>query len=169
MKRIFAFFFAAVIATAAVGCTRFVSSYTFNSPPSGESRWKQVYPKDGDTAAVKCMYTDAWTGAVIRVIEDPCDKPDVVRSAQAMARLYRESGYDVGTVMLCERPGGKYASFAYARDGERGMVVAVRRPNVPKTFMLVGVWPAADDFRASAGIAQLAEQFEVEAERMPVE
>jgi len=170
MNRISAFVSVLVVTAALVGCTRFVSAYTFPPPAFGQqTTWKQEYPKDSDTGAVKCLYTNTQTGALIRVVEDPCDKPDAVRSAHAMQRLYRESGYDVSLVMLCETPHGKYASFAYARGNERGRIIAVRRPNVLKTFMLIGAWNAAADASSSVDIEQLAQEFEVEAERVPVE
>jgi hypothetical protein len=71
--------------------------------------------------------------------------------------------------MLCGTGENKYASFTYVHGKERGKVVAVRRPNVLKTFMLIGSWTASDDASASVDIERLAQEFEVEAERMPVE
>lgn len=169
MRRIAAFVFWFLAVAALVGCTHFINSYTFGKPAFSHDGWRQDYPRDSDTGTVKCQYVNRHTYATIKVIEDPCDKPDVLRSAQAMYRMYRESGYDVGTVMLCDGPGGKYASFTYARGAERGRVVAVRRPNVLKTFMLIGSWTAADDVTSNADIEALAREFEVDAERMPVE
>ncbi len=167
MKRLSSLIPMLIVAAAFVGCARSVTSYVFSPPTFNQQAWTLAYPKERDTQPVKCILTNDQTGAVITVMLDPSSAPTARYSTMSMQDRMRSAGYNVGALVRYEDSRGEYAGFVFSYGHERGKVVAVRRPNVDKTFLLLGVWDESNDVIASIDIDRLAREFDVTAYEVP--
>ena len=167
MKRFSAFIFALVVAVTVIGCAQSVTSYGFGFPKFNREAWTLLYPKDRDTESVKCVIFNDRTSALIRIVLDPCNGPTARYSAMSFRHLMRSAGYEVSEIIFSEDERGKYASFTFSSRTEHGRVVAVRRPNVDKTFLLYGRWSETNDAVASDDLERLARGLDITAYEVP--